>query len=89
MCQAVRLCESWHDAFACKQAYSRIHHTHSSAPFAPHIQKRKTLPKGRKTLKGCYGVGGNVKVILFTLILYWRKVIEYAKGSLRQSHIIP
>ena len=25
MCQAIRLYEAWHDAFACKQASSQIH----------------------------------------------------------------
>lgn len=88
MCQAVRLCESWLDAFACKRASTKSIIPFLSAICAPHT-KKKNPAQGRKTLKGCYGVGGNVKVILFTLILYWRKVIEYAKGSLRQSHIIP
>ena len=89
-CQAIRLCESRHDAFACKRAYSQTHHTIPQRPLRSHVQKRKTLPLwGRKTLKGRSCVGGNIKVILFALILYWREIIEYAKGSLRQTHIVP
>ncbi len=35
-----------------------------------------------RILKNCYDVCGIVKVVLFTLILYRCKVIEYAKRSL-------
>ena len=50
-CQAVRLCESRHDAFACKRAYSQTHHTIPQRPLRSHVQKRKTLPLGQKNLK--------------------------------------
>ena len=45
-CQAVRLCESRHDAFACKRAYSQTHHTIPQRPLRSYVQKRKTLPLG-------------------------------------------
>ena len=60
-----------------------------SALCASTYKKEKPCPWGRKTLKGRYCVGGNIKVILFALILYWREIIEYAKWSLRQTHIVP
>ena len=48
MCQAVRLCESWHDAFACKQAYSRIHHTIPQRHLRPTYKKEKPCPRAEK-----------------------------------------
>ena len=47
-CQAVRLCESRHDAFACKRAYSKAIY-HSSVPLAlTRIKKKNPAPFGQK-----------------------------------------
>jgi hypothetical protein len=55
-------------------------------------QKEKPALRARKTsagvisltgvLKSGYDIGDSIKVILLTLILYWCKVIEYAKRCL-------
>ena len=46
-CQAVRLCESRHDAFACKRASSKAI-CHSSVPLALTRIKKKNPARGQK-----------------------------------------
>jgi len=48
-CQAVRLCESWHDAFACKRASTKLIMPFLSALCASTYKKEKPCPLGRKT----------------------------------------
>ena len=49
-CQAIRLYEARHDAFACKQAYSQAYHTVPLCHWHSHVKKEKPCPLGRKTI---------------------------------------
>ena len=57
-CQAIRLYESRHDAFACKQASSKAI-CHSSVPLALTRIKKKNPALGRKTELACEYINGN------------------------------